>query len=151
MQQPYCLQLMSEPRLAAAHGTGVRLKLLRNTQHLCLGGCKLCPHAFSPFRRFFLLLCFLCQQSLGPVVSDQLHRCLTNGLDHSMPCMDHVKGWYPQVRTARREDHSQGDFCTQRVMICTLVWENKCTLLCTLHFHSHGGLREEEFLSGEVL
>lgn len=81
MQQPYCLQLMSEPRLAAAHGTGVRLKLLRNTQHLCLGGCKLCPHAFSPFRRFFLLLCFLCQQSLGPVVSDQLHRCLTNGLD----------------------------------------------------------------------
>lgn len=81
MQQPYCLQLMSEPRLAAAHGTGVRLKLLRNTQHLCLGGCKLCPHAFSPFRRFFLLLCFLCQQSLGPVVSDQLHPCLRNGLD----------------------------------------------------------------------
>lgn len=60
----------------------------------------------------------------APSLPDKLHLPLPN-----TPRMDHVEGQYPQAQMERGEDHSRGDFCTWRIMIRILVWENECTVL----------------------
>lgn len=82
---------MPEPRLAAAPVSETETAEKHTASALQAPSFALMASHLSG--RFFLLLCFLCQQrlSLGPVVSDQLHPCLPNCLDpahHAMhvPC-----------------------------------------------------------------
>lgn len=107
MQQPYCLQLMPEPSWLLPPGQEWDWDCweTQSTSALQAASFALMPSHLSG--RFFFFLCFLCQQSLslGPVVSDQLHTCLTSCLDpahHAMhgPCENTM---YPQVHMAREK------------------------------------------------
>lgn len=83
MQQPHCLQLMPEPRLAAAPWDKEwdwDYQETHSTSAPRAASFALMPS--QPSVRLCLLLPSLCQRRLstGPVVSDQLHPCLTSCL-----------------------------------------------------------------------
>lgn len=110
----------------------------------------------QPSVRLCLLFPILCQQRLSPdpVVSDQLHPCLTSCLHsahHAMPrrgtpCHTHRPcGRMVSPKHKWKEDGSWGQFCAWRVMISILVWENESTILVIWR------IRRKNKLGGKVL
>lgn len=81
MQQPHCLQLTLEPSLATAPwGKEWHWEYWETQSTSAPKAASFALMPSQPSVRLCLLLPFVCQQRLSPLVSDQLHPCLTSCL-----------------------------------------------------------------------
>lgn len=113
-------------------GQGVRLRLPGRSQHLCSKGCKLCPHAFSALGQD------LPPYPLSPPAEAEPWPCGFRSAPSlpvklPLPCLACHTQTIWKDGTPRHEwkgeDLSQGVFCTWRVTVYILAWENECTAL----------------------